>query len=400
MDKELKEVEVLINKLRADPENLDKVLALLTKIRAEVKSEHLANKLIAEIQTWVSESEHGYKVWLDRILTVFLKGYLYEFNQEVYNNDGCIYGESETHDYWMCNGDIYVEYDTFRCNDDVTIHIGEQGLYYKHIYSGHISIECCECKCESGSYYDPVEIPVDFTKACKCFQASDIWRFIMEDFKSGIPANGTPLDHLATHRALDLQIIEKYTNPKFDESIRNKVRDACTAYYDSIESKYRSTGTLAGLDIDYTSVKWSICKELAYLKEYFEDDQDDDFKKVIAEIIDYMVKLPSTDDVDSPVIFKHDTLFINPKIKQTIIASFDYKGPDDFYKDYDNIFYKPCGDPELLERYPDGTARFLMHNMAILADSSTSAGLETMLQPVIVPLLFNIINILIDEGRM
>jgi hypothetical protein len=38
MEKELREVEVLINKLRADPENLDKVLALLTKIRAEVKS--------------------------------------------------------------------------------------------------------------------------------------------------------------------------------------------------------------------------------------------------------------------------------------------------------------------------------------------------------------------------
>ncbi len=400
MEKELQEIELLINKLRADPENLDKVLALLTKIRAEVKSEHFANILREEILTWVSENERGYKVWLDRILTVFLKGYSYEFNQEVYNNDGCIYGESETHDYWMCNGDIYVEYDTFRCNDDVTIHIGEQRLYYKHIYSGDISIKRCECKCESGAYYDPVEIPVDFTKACKFFQASDIWRFIMEDFKSGIPANGTPLDHLAMHRALDLQIIDKCNGPKFDESMCRKARDACVAYYDSIEAKYKSTGTLAGLDIDYASVEWSICKELAYLGEYFEDDQDDDFKTVIAEIIDYMVKLPSTDDVDSPVIFKHDTLFINPKIKQTIIASFDYKGPDDFYKDYDNIFYKPCGDPQLLESYPDGTARFLMHNMAILADSSTSTGLETMLQPVIVPLLFNIINILIDEGRM
>lgn len=390
MDPELQEIETLIkNKVKSSPKCIDALYKLITSLKKHIRD----NIAIADMSESLLEyMSGGDRIWLDRILTELFKSYWYKFDQVMCNNHGDVHAVSEDHYFRLCDDTIYIECDTNHNKNEVTVSSATS-----NIFNFRYDIFCVPSDCDFtigrktkySCIYEILNNTEKFENFCEFITDTHIWNFIFEDIKKAFPQSHRKSisEHLAEHRALDLQIITK--NPNLGEVDRGKLLDACKAFYNSLDEKAVSSG-LAGIGIDYSQIKWDIFEEYTYMADGL-IEVSYELEKIPDKILSFMYSV-NGETVD----MRLDTLFIYSGLKQFIIKTFD--------PDYDLGEYDEEDDDKMLEayknkeldlQYPSSIIHYLNHTLPLLMDGTGDTGLQSMLEPVIVPILFRIINYVI-----
>jgi len=389
MDAELEQIRsLIINKVKSSPECIDTLMKLLTATRDSIIDNNAVAKMRRCLLSNIEAGSGDYE-WLDRILTNLFESYSHDFQRELENNDGMVFEESANHYFDLCDNSISIDYDVHRDCDEVTISSSGQHLFYK--YYNYREPECEFYIGRKTRFTDVYDFLTDklYPKACELFTGSPIWEFIIDDIKKVFPQSQRKSisEHLAEHRDLDIQIINK--NPKLDEQARVKLLVACNTFYDSLVEKVSNYGS--GLGIDYTQIKWDMFKEYEFMADGIME-VDEDIDEHPEKILDFIYTL--TEDT---AVMRLDTLFIYSGIKQFFINIFspDYETMQK-YED-DETLIEVYKNKELESKYPSSIIHYVNHNLQLLVDDSQcDAGLQSMLKPVIVPILFRIMNYVIS----